>query len=141
MLAKSLLPRDHADLATYEKLDWMWRNKISRLLVCRVGGSIPAAAFMQKYLGITMTMFGFGLPSNNIHAPNERYPSPQTPFAIPFKNLCKEIFWGCSQHGLTQKDMLLIALSPSYTECLSALQNEVAEQQGLITCLSINVVQ
>lgn len=40
--------------------------------ICRVGGSIPAAAYMKTYLGITMTMFGFGLPGNNIHAPNER---------------------------------------------------------------------
>ena len=29
---------------------------------------------MKTYLGIDFTMFGFGLPQNNIHSPNERYP-------------------------------------------------------------------
>ena len=41
-------------------------------LYYRVGGSIPAAAYMKRYLGLDMVMFAFGLPGNNIHAPNEK---------------------------------------------------------------------
>lgn len=39
----------------------------------REGGTIPAMALLKKELGIDMTMFGFGLPDDRIHAPNERY--------------------------------------------------------------------
>ena len=38
----------------------------------REGGSIPAMALFKEHLGIYMTCFGFGLPDDNLHAPNER---------------------------------------------------------------------
>ena len=41
-------------------------------LFYKEGGTIPAMALLKKQLGIDMTMFSFGLPDDNIHAPNER---------------------------------------------------------------------
>lgn len=38
----------------------------------REGGSIPVVAQMQKILGIESVVAGFGLPDDNIHAPNEK---------------------------------------------------------------------
>ena len=38
----------------------------------RAGGSIPATTYFQQFLGIDTTVFGFGLPNDNLHAPNER---------------------------------------------------------------------
>lgn len=39
----------------------------------RGGGSIPILASFQKELGIPSVMMGFGLPEDNIHAPNESF--------------------------------------------------------------------
>lgn len=38
----------------------------------REGGSIPIVGYMQKMLGIGSVLTGFGLPDDNLHAPNER---------------------------------------------------------------------
>lgn len=38
----------------------------------REGGSIPVVAQMQTILGIESVIAGFGLPDDNIHAPNEK---------------------------------------------------------------------
>jgi acetylornithine deacetylase/succinyl-diaminopimelate desuccinylase-like protein len=38
----------------------------------REGGSIPVVAQMQRVLGIESVVAGFGLPNDNVHAPNER---------------------------------------------------------------------
>jgi acetylornithine deacetylase/succinyl-diaminopimelate desuccinylase-like protein len=38
----------------------------------REGGSIPVVAQMQQLLGIESVIAGFGLPDDNIHAPNEK---------------------------------------------------------------------
>ena len=37
------------------------------------GGSIPALVLFKDVLGIETTSFGFGLPTDNLHAPNEQY--------------------------------------------------------------------
>lgn len=39
----------------------------------REGGSIPVVAEFQTHLGIETVLMGFGLPSDQIHAPNERF--------------------------------------------------------------------
>ena len=39
----------------------------------REGGSIPALALMKEHLGIWCTSFGFGLSTDNLHSPNERW--------------------------------------------------------------------
>ncbi len=38
----------------------------------RSGGSIPVVAAFEKSLGIPSVMMGFGLPDDNLHAPNEK---------------------------------------------------------------------
>ena len=38
----------------------------------RVGGSVPIVAQMQRILGIDSLLTGFGLPDDNLHAPNEK---------------------------------------------------------------------
>jgi acetylornithine deacetylase/succinyl-diaminopimelate desuccinylase-like protein len=38
----------------------------------REGGSVPVVDQMQKILGIESVMTGFGLPDDNLHAPNEK---------------------------------------------------------------------
>jgi acetylornithine deacetylase/succinyl-diaminopimelate desuccinylase-like protein len=38
----------------------------------REGGSIPVVATFQKVLGIDTILMGFGLPDDNLHAPNEK---------------------------------------------------------------------
>ncbi|MCO6483549.1 MAG: dipeptidase [Flavobacteriales bacterium] len=39
----------------------------------RGGGSIPIVALFEEVLGLKTILFGFGLDSDNIHSPNERY--------------------------------------------------------------------
>ena len=38
----------------------------------REGGSIPVVVDMRKILGIESVLTGFGLPDDNLHAPNEK---------------------------------------------------------------------
>jgi acetylornithine deacetylase/succinyl-diaminopimelate desuccinylase-like protein len=38
----------------------------------REGGSVPVVAQMQKILGVESVLTGFGLPDDNLHAPNEK---------------------------------------------------------------------
>jgi acetylornithine deacetylase/succinyl-diaminopimelate desuccinylase-like protein len=43
-----------------------------RPLFKREGGSIPVVAQMQALLGAESALTGFGLPNDNLHAPNEK---------------------------------------------------------------------
>lgn len=40
----------------------------------RSGATIPALAAFQQHLGINTTVFAFGVPGGNLHAPNENFP-------------------------------------------------------------------
>ena len=42
----------------------------------RSGGSIPIAGLLGEHLGIPVVMMGFGLPDDNLHAPNEKFHLP-----------------------------------------------------------------
>jgi acetylornithine deacetylase/succinyl-diaminopimelate desuccinylase-like protein len=39
----------------------------------RGGGSIPICSLLEKELGIKIVFLGFGLDSDNLHSPNEKY--------------------------------------------------------------------
>ena len=42
----------------------------------RSGGSIPIAGLLHDMLGIPVVLMGFGLPDDNLHAPNEKFHLP-----------------------------------------------------------------
>jgi acetylornithine deacetylase/succinyl-diaminopimelate desuccinylase-like protein len=42
----------------------------------RSGGSIPIVGDFETYLKIPSVMMGFGLPDDNLHAPNEKFHIP-----------------------------------------------------------------
>ena len=42
----------------------------------RSGGSIPIVGVFDEHLGIPSVMMGFGLPDDNLHAPNEKFHLP-----------------------------------------------------------------
>jgi len=44
-----------------------------RPVFTREGGSIPVVADFQAALGVPVVLFGFGLPDDNLHAPNEKF--------------------------------------------------------------------
>lgn len=44
-----------------------------RPLFMRMGGSIPIVETFYRYLKTPILMMGFGLPDDNLHAPNERF--------------------------------------------------------------------
>jgi acetylornithine deacetylase/succinyl-diaminopimelate desuccinylase-like protein len=39
----------------------------------REGGSVPVVAQMKQILGVESILAGFGLPDDNLHAPNEKF--------------------------------------------------------------------
>jgi acetylornithine deacetylase/succinyl-diaminopimelate desuccinylase-like protein len=39
----------------------------------RGGGSIPICALFEKELGVKIVFMGFGLDSDNLHSPNEKF--------------------------------------------------------------------
>ena len=39
----------------------------------RSGGSVPIVGDFERHLGIPTVMMGFGLPDDNLHAPNEKF--------------------------------------------------------------------
>ena len=44
----------------------------NKTVYIRSGGSIPIVGLFEKELGIPSVMMGFGLPDDNLHAPNEK---------------------------------------------------------------------
>jgi acetylornithine deacetylase/succinyl-diaminopimelate desuccinylase-like protein len=42
----------------------------------RSGGSIPIVGLFEQHLGMPSVMMGFGLPDDNLHAPNEKFHLP-----------------------------------------------------------------
>jgi acetylornithine deacetylase/succinyl-diaminopimelate desuccinylase-like protein len=42
----------------------------------RIGGSVPVVAHIQQNLGVDSVNIGFGLPSDNLHGPNEKFHLP-----------------------------------------------------------------
>jgi acetylornithine deacetylase/succinyl-diaminopimelate desuccinylase-like protein len=48
-----------------------WKSGTLPVLI-REGGSIPVVATFQEELNIETILMGFGLPDDNLHAPNEK---------------------------------------------------------------------
>ena len=44
-----------------------------KTVFARCGGTIPVVGLFQKILAVPVVMMGFGLPDDNIHAPNEKF--------------------------------------------------------------------
>ena len=55
--------------AMSQAMETVWGSKP---MFRREGGSIPVVAQMQSILGVESVLTGFGLPDDNLHAPNER---------------------------------------------------------------------
>lgn len=53
----------------------------------RSGGSIPIVGVFDRYLGIPSVMMGFGLPDDNLHAPNEKFHIPN--FHKGIETICR----------------------------------------------------
>lgn len=68
--AASISDIHHPAVAAMEKaLETVWGK---RPLYRREGGSVPVVAKFQKELGTESVCTGFGLPDDNLHAPNEK---------------------------------------------------------------------
>lgn len=66
----ALTDRDHPGVqALSQALEQTWGV---RPVFKREGGSIPVVAHMQALLGVQSALTGFGLPDDNLHAPNEK---------------------------------------------------------------------
>lgn len=55
--------------AAIAALEAVWGKKP---LFVREGGTIPVVGMVQRFLGADTLMLGFGLPDDNLHAPNEK---------------------------------------------------------------------
>lgn len=62
-------PNHPASQAMSRAMETVWGM---RPVFKREGGSIPIVAEMQETLGIESVLTGFGLPEDNVHAPNEK---------------------------------------------------------------------
>ncbi len=62
-------PRSPAAQALAQAQETVWGV---RPVFKREGGSVPVVAQMQKILGVDSVLCGFGLPDDNLHAPNEK---------------------------------------------------------------------
>ena len=59
--------------AAAEAMEQVFKKKT---VYMRSGGSIPIVGLFQKHLKIPSVMMGFGLPDDNLHAPNEKFHLP-----------------------------------------------------------------
>jgi acetylornithine deacetylase/succinyl-diaminopimelate desuccinylase-like protein len=55
--------------AAVEALQNVWNEPV---LFDRIGGTVPVVGIIQEILNAESLMLGFGLPSDNIHGPNEK---------------------------------------------------------------------
>jgi acetylornithine deacetylase/succinyl-diaminopimelate desuccinylase-like protein len=55
--------------AAVDALQAVWGKQV---LFDRIGGTVPIVGIIQELLDADSLMLGFGLPSDNIHGPNEK---------------------------------------------------------------------
>ena len=66
----AIVERDSAAVRTATlALEQVWGKKP---IFTRQGGSIPVVGLVQEILGVDSLLLGFGLPDDNLHAPNEK---------------------------------------------------------------------
>ncbi|MDF1499786.1 MAG: dipeptidase [Anaerolineales bacterium] len=66
----SVISHESAEVqAASEALEAVWGKQP---LFDRIGGTVPVVGMIQEILGADSLMLGFGLPSDNIHGPNEK---------------------------------------------------------------------
>ena len=66
-----LIPVDNPYIkAATHALQQVWGKET---VFIRSGGSIPIVGDFDRHLGLPSVMMGFGLPDDNIHAPNEKF--------------------------------------------------------------------
>ncbi len=69
--APSLVNPDSAFIRTAASaMEEVFGNKT---VYMRSGGSIPIVGLFDRHLGIPSVLMGFGLPDDNLHAPNEKF--------------------------------------------------------------------
>jgi acetylornithine deacetylase/succinyl-diaminopimelate desuccinylase-like protein len=56
--------------AATKALHHVWKKDT---VFIRSGGSIPIVGDFERHLKIPSVMMGFGLPDDNLHAPNEKF--------------------------------------------------------------------
>ena len=67
-MPKTLSSSIHLAPVSYTHLD-----VYKRQVFIRSGGSIPIVGDFARNLGLPSVMMGFGLPDDNLHAPNEKF--------------------------------------------------------------------
>lgn len=66
----AIIERDSTAVRTASlALEQVWGKKP---IFTRAGGSIPVVGLVQEILGVDSLLLGFGLPDDNLHAPNEK---------------------------------------------------------------------
>ena len=66
-----LIPTDNPYIrAATTALEEIWAKET---VFIRSGGSIPIVGDFARHLGLPSVMMGFGLPDDNLHAPNEKF--------------------------------------------------------------------
>jgi len=66
----AIVERDSAAVRTATRaMEQVWGKKP---IFTRQGGSIPVVGLVQEILGVDSLLLGFGLPDDNLHAPNEK---------------------------------------------------------------------
>jgi acetylornithine deacetylase/succinyl-diaminopimelate desuccinylase-like protein len=70
----SILERDsEAVKAAIRALETVWGRAP---MYSRQGGTVPVVGMIEEALGVKTLMMGFGLPDDNLHAPNEKFHVP-----------------------------------------------------------------
>jgi acetylornithine deacetylase/succinyl-diaminopimelate desuccinylase-like protein len=66
----SIIDRNRAEVVALSKaMESVWGV---RPIFKREGGSVPIVGYLQEILGLPTILTGFGLPDDNLHAPNEK---------------------------------------------------------------------
>jgi acetylornithine deacetylase/succinyl-diaminopimelate desuccinylase-like protein len=69
-----IMERDSAAVqAAIEAFKTVWGKEP---LFTREGGTVPVVGYVQELLGLDSLLLGFGLPDDNLHAPNEKFHLP-----------------------------------------------------------------